>query len=79
MITSHEYIFRIRSFSSSCHSQLSSQNLEYSTTFENSLPVGETADGGNLTKLKYQGCSLDDQDDWNQFRNGSILCIAFNF
>uniref|UniRef100_M1BLB4 Protein ABIL2 n=1 Tax=Solanum tuberosum TaxID=4113 RepID=M1BLB4_SOLTU len=33
------------------------------------LPVGETADGGNLTKLQYQGCSLDDQDDWNQFRN----------
>lgn len=33
------------------------------------LPVGETADGANLTKLKYQGCSLDDQDDWNQFRN----------
>ncbi|KAJ8536899.1 hypothetical protein K7X08_035300 [Anisodus acutangulus] len=33
------------------------------------LPVGETAHGANLTKLKYQGCSLDDQDDWNQFRN----------
>ncbi|XP_060182776.1 protein ABIL3-like, partial [Lycium barbarum] len=34
------------------------------------LPVGETANGANFTtKIKYQGCSLDDQDDWNQFRN----------
>uniref|UniRef100_A0A5B6YPJ0 Protein ABIL2-like n=1 Tax=Davidia involucrata TaxID=16924 RepID=A0A5B6YPJ0_DAVIN len=33
------------------------------------LPVGETMDGANRTKSKYQGCSMDDEDDWHQFRN----------
>ncbi|KAL5567750.1 hypothetical protein UlMin_024325 [Ulmus minor] len=33
------------------------------------LPVGETMRGANRTKSKYQGCSLDDEDDWHQFRN----------
>lgn len=33
------------------------------------LPVGETIKGANVTNLKYHGCSLDDGDDWNQFRN----------
>ncbi|KAI5657651.1 hypothetical protein M9H77_26444 [Catharanthus roseus] len=33
------------------------------------LPVGETMNGANRTKSKYQGCSLDDEDDWHQFRN----------
>lgn len=32
------------------------------------LPVGETMNGGR-TKSKYQGRSLDDEDDWHQFRN----------
>lgn len=32
--------------------------------------VGETMHGANRTKSKYLGCSLDDEDDWNQFRNG---------
>ncbi|KAJ7959360.1 Protein ABIL2 [Quillaja saponaria] len=31
------------------------------------LPVGETMAGSNHTKSK--GCSLDDEDDWHQFRN----------
>ncbi|XP_060177995.1 uncharacterized protein LOC132607929 [Lycium barbarum] len=58
-----EYTWRMQYLS------LSSQNIEHSTIFENFLPVGETANGANLTtKIKYQGCSLDDQDDWNQFR-----------
>ncbi|XP_024029776.1 protein ABIL2 [Morus notabilis] len=33
------------------------------------LPVGETIRGANRNKSKYQGCSLDDEDDWHQFRN----------
>ncbi|KAF4399070.1 hypothetical protein G4B88_023664 [Cannabis sativa] len=33
------------------------------------LPVGETMHGANHAKSKYQGCSLDDEDDWHQFRN----------
>ncbi|GLT48250.1 hypothetical protein SLA2020_218850 [Shorea laevis] len=31
------------------------------------LPAGETMNGTN--KSKYLGCSLDDEDDWYQFRN----------
>ncbi|XP_052204720.1 protein ABIL2 [Diospyros lotus] len=33
------------------------------------LPVGETMNGAVRTKSKYQGCSLDDEDEWHQFRN----------
>ncbi|TKY55972.1 ABIL3 protein [Spatholobus suberectus] len=33
------------------------------------LPVGETMRGANFTKSKYMGCSLDDEDDWQHFRN----------
>lgn len=33
------------------------------------LPVGETINGTNGQKSKYIGCSLDDEDDWYQFRN----------
>ncbi|XP_038895521.1 protein ABIL2-like [Benincasa hispida] len=33
------------------------------------LPVGETMHGGTQTKSKYQGCNLDDEDEWHQFRN----------
>ncbi|KAA8540054.1 hypothetical protein F0562_026746 [Nyssa sinensis] len=33
------------------------------------LPVGETMHGAGRTKSKYQGRSLDDEDDWHQFRN----------
>ncbi|XP_062120086.1 protein ABIL2 isoform X1 [Humulus lupulus] len=36
------------------------------------LPVGETMHGANHAKSKYQGCSLDDEDDWHQFRNGTV-------
>ncbi|KAJ9553063.1 hypothetical protein OSB04_017108 [Centaurea solstitialis] len=31
--------------------------------------VGETMQGGMRTKSKYQGCSLDDEDDWHEFKN----------
>ncbi|KAI3457993.1 hypothetical protein Pfo_014656 [Paulownia fortunei] len=33
------------------------------------LPVGETMHGAIRTKSKYQGCSLDDGDEWHQFKN----------
>ncbi|KAK4384837.1 protein ABIL2 [Sesamum angolense] len=33
------------------------------------LPVGETMHGAVRTKSKYQGCSLDDGDEWHQFKN----------
>ncbi|GKC99861.1 ABIL2-like protein, partial [Tanacetum coccineum] len=33
------------------------------------LPVGETMQGGVRTKSKYQGCNLDDEDDWHEFKN----------
>ncbi|CAL1404483.1 unnamed protein product [Linum trigynum] len=33
------------------------------------LPVGEAMQGSIRTKVKYQGCSLDDEDDWRQFSN----------
>ncbi|KAL2556349.1 Protein ABIL3 [Forsythia ovata] len=33
------------------------------------LPVGETMHGSIYTKSKYQGCNLDDEDDWHQFKN----------
>ncbi|KAL0304423.1 UNVERIFIED_CONTAM: protein ABIL2 [Sesamum radiatum] len=35
------------------------------------LPVGETMHGAVRTKSKYQGCSLDDGDEWHQFKNAS--------
>lgn len=36
------------------------------------LPAGETIKTTNLDKLKYFGSSLEDADDWNQFRNGNF-------
>ncbi|TXG48596.1 hypothetical protein EZV62_024471 [Acer yangbiense] len=36
------------------------------------LPVGETMHGAIRTKSKYIGCSFDDEDDWHQFRNGTV-------
>ncbi|CAA2940307.1 Hypothetical predicted protein [Olea europaea subsp. europaea] len=33
------------------------------------LPVGETVQGAIHTKLNYQGCNLDDEDDWHQLKN----------
>ncbi|XP_028086275.1 protein ABIL2-like [Camellia sinensis] len=33
------------------------------------LPVGETMRGASHMKTKHQSCSLDDEDDWHQFRN----------
>ncbi|KAM1817957.1 hypothetical protein ACFX15_002088 [Malus domestica] len=34
-----------------------------------SVYFGETMHRGSRTKSKYQGCNLDDEDDWHQFRN----------
>lgn len=47
------------------------------TTSQISCSVGETMNGGR-TKSKYQGRSLDDEDDWHQFRNGTILLFTSN-
>ncbi|KAD2805553.1 hypothetical protein E3N88_38930 [Mikania micrantha] len=35
------------------------------------LPVGETMQGGIRTKSKYNGCNLEDEDDWHEFKNGN--------
>ncbi|KAF2290299.1 hypothetical protein GH714_009436 [Hevea brasiliensis] len=40
------------------------------------LPVGETMHGALRTKSKYLGCSLDDEDDWNQFRDAVRATIT---
>ncbi|KAK4835697.1 hypothetical protein QYF36_013200 [Acer negundo] len=40
------------------------------------LPVGETMHGAIRTKSKYIGCSLDDEDDWHQFRNAVRATIT---
>ncbi|WJX40488.1 Protein abil2 [Trifolium repens] len=33
------------------------------------LPVGETMIGANRTKSKYEGCRLDDEEEWPHFKN----------
>lgn len=44
------------------------------------ISVGETMVGANLTKSKYVGCSLDDEEEWPHFRNGiSFYSIIFWF
>jgi hypothetical protein len=34
------------------------------------ISVGETMIGANRTKSKYEGCSLDDEEEWPHFKNG---------
>uniref|UniRef100_A0A2P2L5Q5 Protein ABIL2-2 n=1 Tax=Rhizophora mucronata TaxID=61149 RepID=A0A2P2L5Q5_RHIMU len=54
------------------HEGLSQQSLVISTPKYHKryiLPAGETMHGAVRTKSKYHGCSLDDEDDWHQFRN----------
>lgn len=34
--------------------------------------------GSDGSKLKY-GCSLDDEDDWHQFKHGRLLYFNFLF
>ncbi|XVF12691.1 hypothetical protein REPUB_Repub08aG0140900 [Reevesia pubescens] len=54
------------------HEGISQQSLVINTPKYHKryiLPVGETMHGANRTKSKYLGCSLDDEDDWHQFRN----------
>lgn len=61
--TCHEYIDR---------EGLSQQSLVINTPNyqkKYTLPVGETMHGSVRTKSKYQGCSLDDGDEWHQFKN----------
>lgn len=35
--------------------------------------------GAVSTKSKYQGCSLDEGDQWHQFRSGNLSIMAFSF
>ncbi|KAJ4726681.1 protein ABIL2-like [Melia azedarach] len=54
------------------HEGISQQSLVINTPKYHKryiLPVGETMNGAIRTKSKYMGCSLDDEDDWHQFRN----------
>ncbi|WOG92771.1 hypothetical protein DCAR_0312047 [Daucus carota subsp. sativus] len=51
---------------------LSQQSLVISTPKHHKhyiLPVGTTMHGGNKSKAKYEGCNLDDQDDWRELKN----------
>jgi hypothetical protein len=34
------------------------------------ISVGETMIGANRTKSKYEGCRLDDEEEWPHFKNG---------
>ncbi|KAF5960148.1 hypothetical protein HYC85_001357 [Camellia sinensis] len=38
-------------------------------TCQEYIDLGETMRGASHMKTKHQGCSLDDEDDWHQFRN----------
>ncbi|KAL3630709.1 Protein abil3 [Castilleja foliolosa] len=52
---------------------LSQQSLVINTPIYHKryiLPVGETMHGAVRAKSKYRGCSLDDEDEWHQFKNG---------
>lgn len=42
-----------------------------------SCSVGETIRGASRTRSKYQGCSLDDEDDWHQLKNGICVYLPF--
>ncbi|XP_057952079.1 protein ABIL2-like [Malania oleifera] len=61
------------------HEGLSQQSLVINTPKYHKryiLPVGETMHGANRTKSKYQGCSLDDEDDWHHFKNAVRATIT---
>ncbi|KAK2992750.1 hypothetical protein RJ640_023263 [Escallonia rubra] len=56
--------------------RLSVSGLSFSSIFSDvSCSVGETMQGANVTKSKYQGCSQDNRDDWHEFKNGSVLVM----
>lgn len=53
------------------HEGLSQQSLVINTPKYHKryiLPVGETMHGAEQTKLKYEGYSLDNEDEWHQFK-----------
>ncbi|KAJ4956337.1 hypothetical protein NE237_013120 [Protea cynaroides] len=54
------------------HEGLSQQSLVIRTPKYHKryiLPVGQTMRGSGYAASKYQGCSLDDEDDWRHFKN----------
>ncbi|XP_057798769.1 protein ABIL3 [Salvia miltiorrhiza] len=60
-----------------CHDYINREGLSQQSLVINTpnyhkryiLPVGETMNGGLRTKSKYQGCSVDEGDEWHQFRS----------
>ncbi|CAI8594876.1 unnamed protein product [Vicia faba] len=54
------------------HKGITQQSLVISTPKYHKLyilPVGETMIGANLTKSKYVGCILEDEEEWINLRN----------
>lgn len=47
--------------------------------FHASCSVGATMHGGNRSKAKYEGCNLDDQDDWRELKNGIAYKLMILF
>lgn len=41
--------------------------------------VGTTMHGGNKSKAKYEGCNLEDQDDWRELKNGIAYLLMILF
>ncbi|KAL5805146.1 hypothetical protein ACOSQ3_031946 [Xanthoceras sorbifolium] len=61
------------------HEGISQQSLVINTPKYHKryiLPVGETMHGAIRTKSKYVGCSLEDEDDWHQFKNAVRATIT---
>ncbi|KAL5738620.1 hypothetical protein ACOSP7_031381 [Xanthoceras sorbifolium] len=61
------------------HEGISQQSLVINTPKYHKryiLPVGETIHGAIRTKSKYVGCSLEDEDDWHQFKNAVRATIT---
>ncbi|KAE8678256.1 wall-associated receptor kinase 1-like [Hibiscus syriacus] len=58
-------------FSSPFSRSIAITGKEYLAVFNvfDQIPVGETLHGANQTKSKYQGYSLDDEDNCHRFRN----------
>ncbi|CAA2968987.1 Hypothetical predicted protein [Olea europaea subsp. europaea] len=48
----------------------------YQEVFRFFYLVGETMHGAIHTMLKFQGCSLDDEDDWHHFKNAIRATIG---
>ncbi|KAM7467682.1 hypothetical protein LguiB_015244 [Lonicera macranthoides] len=67
-----------------CQEYINSEGLSQQALFMDTpkyhkryiLPVGETMQGATRTRTKCQGCSLDDEDDWHEFKNAVRATIT---